>query len=303
MGPIISLCIPTNGVIEWIFPVLDSIYVQGVEENLFEVVITDNGNNVDFKKKIKEYIKIHKNIVYAETDALPFLNEIESYKRASGQLIKFVNHRTLLLDGTLQRLIDFVKNNIEKKPIIYFSNGVLNLSKETHSYSSFDQFVRYLSYWSSWSTGMAIWKDDFNKLPTNISAFNELFPHTTVLFSERNREEYCIDNSPIFKELPQGKKPKGNYDLFYAFGVEYPWIIFTLFKDGSIKKNTYKSVLKDNLAFVYSLYWIYCKRKEYCSYDLGGLNNMFGIFYSKHDFRIMFFKKIINKIYSLGRRR
>ena len=38
MGPIISLCIPTNGVIEWIFPVLDSIYVQGVEENLFEVV-------------------------------------------------------------------------------------------------------------------------------------------------------------------------------------------------------------------------------------------------------------------------
>lgn len=56
-NPIVSLCMPTNGVIEWVFPVLDSIYGQEVEEGLYEVVITDNGDNTEFKKRITEYKK------------------------------------------------------------------------------------------------------------------------------------------------------------------------------------------------------------------------------------------------------
>lgn len=54
---LISLCIPTNGVIEWVFPVLESIYAQGVETALYEIVITDNGDNIEFKKKIIEYYR------------------------------------------------------------------------------------------------------------------------------------------------------------------------------------------------------------------------------------------------------
>ena len=103
--PLISLCLPTNGVAEWVFPVLNSIYAQGVDKSLYEVVITDNGKNDHFKRQMREYLNTHSNIVYAETEALPFINEIESYKRASGELLKFVNHRTLLVEGTLEKLI------------------------------------------------------------------------------------------------------------------------------------------------------------------------------------------------------
>lgn len=99
--PLVSLCMPTNGVVDWVFPVLDSIYDQRVDNSLFEIVITDNGNNEEFKKAIREYLPTHDNIVYAETQALPFVNEIESYKRASGELIKFVNHRTKLVPGLI----------------------------------------------------------------------------------------------------------------------------------------------------------------------------------------------------------
>lgn len=38
-NPIVSLCMPTNGVAEWVFPVLDSIYNQGCDNNLFEIVL------------------------------------------------------------------------------------------------------------------------------------------------------------------------------------------------------------------------------------------------------------------------
>lgn len=277
----VSLCIPTNGVVEWVVAVLESLYSQGVAENLFEVVITDNGHNQDFKNKMKEILQEHSNIIYAETDALPFVNEIESYKRASGELIKFVNHRTKLVDGALQRLIDFAEEYQEEKPIVYFSNGVLKIKKTRHEYDSFDQFVKHLSYWSSWSTGMTIWKTDFEKLPADVSGYNELFPHTNVLFSVRHERKFIIDNSVIFDEIPQGKKPKGCYDLFFAFGIEFPWIICTLLRDGDISTDTFKFVIDENLGFIASLYYQYCVRKKYCSYDLSGESNMYGVFYTK----------------------
>lgn len=294
--PIVSLCLPTNGVIEWVFPVLDSIYEQECDNDLFEVVITDNGKNVEFKKKIKGYIERHANIVYAETEALPFINEIESYKRASGKLIKFVNHRTLLVDGALQKIIDYVQNNIDLKPVTYFSNGVIKeLDKRAYTYDNFNSFVKNLSYWSSWSTGMAIWKEDFDKLPNDVSEFNELFPHTNVLFNERRRDKYVIDNSIIFDEMPQGKKPKGNYDLFGAFGIEYPGIICDLLRDGSITSETYRFVAKRNLAFIADLYISYFIKKDYCSYDLNGLNDMYGIFYTKGELNKTVFKCLLKK--------
>ena len=48
--PLISLCIPTNGVIYLFAPVLESIYKQECDETKFEVIVTDNGNNEDFKE-------------------------------------------------------------------------------------------------------------------------------------------------------------------------------------------------------------------------------------------------------------
>ena len=290
-NPIVSLCMPTNGVIEWVFPVLDSIYEQGCENKDFEIVITDNGNNNEFKEKIKIYNQKHLNLYYFETNALPFINEIESYKRANGRLIKFVNHRTLFVEGALNQLIELAKENSDAKPIMYFANGVLKKEKKVFEYATFDEFVNNLSYWSSWSTGMTIWKEDFDKLPEDVSDFNELFPHTNVLFNERNRNKYIIDNTVIFNEIPQGRKPKGDYDLFYAFGVEYPSIILNLYRENSITADTLRSVLKDNLRFVAYMYSLYFIKKEYCSYDLNGLKDMYNIFYTK--------KQLVSEVLSI----
>ena len=85
-------------------------------------------------------------------------------------------------------------------------------------------------------------------------------------------------------EMPQGKKPKGNYNLYWAFGIEYPGIIFDLFRDESISKTTFRYVLDTNLDFIAGMYFEYHIRKHYCSYDLNGLKDIFGVFYSKSKF-------------------
>lgn len=278
--PLISLCIPTNGVPQWMFPVLDSIFGQGAEEALFEVVVTDNGNNEEFQTRMAAYAQAHSNIVYEKTSALPFLNEIEAYKRASGMFIKFLNHRTMLTEGALHAFLKFVQENIETKPVVYFANGVLNKPQDVFQYETFDQYVANLSYWSSWSTGMGFWKSDFENIPEN-TVFNELFPHTTVLFRERNCNRYLIDNRVLLEELPTGTIPKGSYDLFYAFAVEYPGILCDLLRDGSITKETFIQVKEENLGFITQLYLDYVVRKKPCSYDLSSFDNSIQVFYSK----------------------
>lgn len=289
--PLLSLCIPTNGIIDWVIPTIDNIYKQKVDNSLFEIIITDNGNNREFKKIISRYAKAHSNLYYYENNSGIFLNEIESYRKASGVFIKYVNHRNILHDGVVNKLIDFVQNNLEEKPIVYFSNGVLQGVGNIDSYDNFNDFVKRLSYFSSWSSGMAIWKDDLDKLPELLDCYNELFPHTTILFNERKRKRYIVDNSVIFHEIDTGNKPKGKYDVFYAFGIEYPSIIYNLLKDGDITKETFEYVKQQNLGFIGRLYINFVVLKKFTSYDLSGFNDMFGKFYTKKELYIAIIKK------------
>ena len=295
--PIISLCIPTNGVTEWVFPVLESIYSQKVDNTLFEVVISDNGNNEDFFNKIQEYKINHENLIYEKTEAPLFLSEPECYKLAHGTFIKFINHRTKLTDGALEYFINFVQKyvNCETKPIIYFSNKTLKMESTIQEFDNFSDFVENLKIYSTWSTGMGIWKDDFDKLRNN-SDFNELFPHTTILFNERKRDKYIIDNSFLLDEMPQGKKPKGNYDLFYAFAVEYPSILVNLVISGDLKTEAFLSLKKEVLKFCSNLAVDYFIFRTYCSYDLSSFDKSMKVFFSIKDVYFSIFMLTVKRI-------
>lgn len=274
----LSLCIPTNGVIEWMRPVMESIFSQGEDESLYEVIVTDNGSNEAFRNMMNDYVKQHNNLKYIKSDSELFLNEIAAYKNASGKLIKFINHRTKLRSGALKYFIEFARKNLDKKPCVYFSNGALKI-KGISQYGSFDLYVKNLSYLSSWSTGMAFWREEFLACQDRES-YNELFPHTDILFSDRKNECYLIDNTVLLNEIPVGKKPKGHYNLFYAFSVDYPAIILQLCRDGDITLDTFYSVKKRNGKFLKQLYYDFVFLRKKCSYDLSGRKDSLNVFYS-----------------------
>lgn len=297
--PILSICIPTNGVIEWVFPVLDSVYAQDVDHSLYEVVVMDNGDNKEFKKLMTEYAAGKDNLNYQETDAKQFMSEIATYKAARGRFIKFINHRTKLLPGTLEAFIDFVKNNEARKPVIYFTNGVLEKEpKEVININNFDEFVARLSYWSSWSTGMAFWKEDFDSFE-NLENANEMFPHTDILFGIKDRGDYIIDNRVFLDEIPQGNIPKGRYNLFHAFAVEYISIILDLHRKEYISLETFAKVKKATAYFLADQYYSYIFRKKKCSYDLSDYKNSIRCYYRLSDIKRkvpgVCFKRIANR--------
>lgn len=278
--PEITLCIPTNGVIEWVFPVLDSIYNQKIDEDVFEVVITDNGENNQFNKLMLDYASKHRNIVYEKTNAVGFLNQIECFKLAKGEFVKFVNHRSLLLDGSIKRLLDFKRNNFEKKPTVFFMNGVLPELKEIERYSSFDAFVRGLSYYSSWSAGIAFWKDKVMPILLAKKEYESTFPHMEVLFAIKDDKEYVIDNKVLFSDIDADHSKKGKYNLFEAFAIHYIECIQELQTKSYITYETYNYVKEKNQKFIEGLYADFVLLKLPCSYDLSNAKESISKYYN-----------------------
>lgn len=280
MEPIISLCLPTNGVIEWVFPVLDSIYSQNVDPTLFEVIVTDNGDNEDFYRLMLDYEKKHENLVYKKTTAYMFHNQLEALKLAKGAFFKFVNHRAVFTENSLQHMIDVIKNNINEKPVMYFACGTLK--KDRYELTSFDDFIGTLGRYISWTTGVGIWNDDYQRIPADVKV-DKISPHSCILFSERNKSKYVIENFVFSKDLAVGHQNKGSYDLFKAFAVEEVTIALNLYIEGDISSKTFKKIKNEYKTFCSELYYSFCLKKVPCSYKLDGFESAMGIFFSKNE--------------------
>lgn len=298
----LSLCIPTNGVTEWVIPVLDSIYSQNVDEKLFEVVITDNGNNDDFKKAILNYKEKVSNLVYKKTEAKGFTNQIEAFKLAKGTFIKFVNHRMMLLEGALSYLVNFVQENEKSKPYIFFSNGSLNFGQKIQSYSSFNDFAYSLSYYLSWSGGIGLWRSDFEVLDLKEN-YSDLFPHLNYVFPFTNKNEYIIDDHVMQKSPKVEDTKKGRYNLFKAFAYEFMNCILYLYKNNDITLVTFNKIKNDNYSFILNLYMSFCIKKVPCSYDISDAEEYINIFYNgdcvKSDAKAHYVKNQFNKVTKL----
>lgn len=275
----LSLCIPTNGVDDLIFEVLDSIYSQNMDREVYEVIVMDNGGNQLFKKKMRRYAEDRGNLLFYETDSPLFLNEIDAYLCAHGEFIKFINHRTKLLPGTLKKYLEFIEQYRDTKPCIYFSNGVLH-NHEITKYDTFDKFVYHMSYWSSWSTGMGVWREDLEKVMEKSPEMNVLFPHTSILFGLSDKNTYMIDDRELLLEIRGKNIKKGRYDLFYAFGVEYPFILCDLYRKHKISSGTLRTVLDDNLSLIAFFYQGFVLNKKETNYIIDGFDDAMGVFYT-----------------------
>lgn len=244
---LLSLCIPTNGKVEWIIPVIESIYEQEVDNSLFEVVITDNGEKSDLEKEVKRFN--YGNFHYYRTKAQGFTNQIDAFEKCSGLFCKMLNHRSRLLPGSINKMIALIERYQDYKPILYFAEGKVE-GGDVIECKDIDSFVNKQSYYVSWSAGTGAWRDDLTDLRNK--KIDRMFPHTVFLFELRNDSRYVIWNEKY--EVMGDESGKGGYDLFYTFGVGFLDIISGLRMKGRIRTETFIKVKKDLLSFLRDLY-------------------------------------------------
>lgn len=250
---LLSLCIPTYGVTEWVLPVVESIYSQGCDNSLFEVIITDNGKGSKLGEALRIYI--FDNLHYYHTSAIGFTNQIEAFKRCNGIFCKILNHRMPLIEGALSEMIRLVNQYKQERPILYFSNGRLQ-GKRIIECSNIDEFCSRMSYWTSWSAGTCVWQQDLKSYDKNKVC--KMFPHMEFLFELRDESKYVIWNQKY--EIETKDYGKGGYDIFHTFGVDYMNEMHKLLSENRISKRTYNLVRKDLLGWLSK---VYCR--EYLS--------------------------------------
>lgn len=237
MSPLVSVCIPCFGRVDYVRNTLNSIYKDNSDVSLndYEVVISDN----DPCRAVEQLCNEFKfpNLRYYHTDCEGFMNSYYVLTYGVGKFLKLHNSQTLFKKGSLLRLIDEVRRCEGDRTIIFYTNGLLNFNG-SQKYEKFEDFMMALGYWSSWSNGFNIWKEDFDNIGR--ISLNKLFPHTSLFLTQYSAKSYCINNEKWF--LVQRVKKRGGHNKFEAFSVEYPSLIEQSYQKGHISKKCMKRI-------------------------------------------------------------
>ncbi len=260
----LSICIPTNGIYEWMKPVMESILSQKADPSEYEIVVSDNGDHEDFKDYMRRIAAENGNVTYCESKSQGFLNQVDAFRMASGRFIKFLNHRFTLREGAVEEFIRISKEFHEERPQLYFTNGSLGKEK-LYRFTAFDNYVKKLGFYSSWSGGVAFWKDD--PIPTEVSS--SFFPHLEMVLNPK-KKAYVIENSTLMDEIPSDSTRKGSYNLFEAFAVDY-YEYYVRMRDAALISDAALKDFKNKLAlYLSSLYCDFVVNQTPCSYQLDG---------------------------------
>jgi hypothetical protein len=263
--PLLSICIPALGRLEYVTNTLNSIYSDSalsiVDFSEFEVIISDNDENGSLKVLLDEFK--YPNFKYFQTNCKGFQNSYFALTFGKGEFLKLHNSQELWNEGALVEMLNLIKINLDKKPFLFFSSGIL-MKGNVLKASNFNEFIYKTSYFTTWSNPFGIWKEDFDKIPRDIE-LAPIFPQTTILFTQVNKQEYLIIDKKYF--TTQFVKKRKGYNKFEAFSVEYPSILKSSLNNNNITEATYKKILNDILyEFLPLLYFnVKIARREFFS--------------------------------------
>jgi hypothetical protein len=258
---------------------LESFYIDNadVDLELYEICIADNSPTHETEELLKVFPK-KSNLFYKKNSVVGFLNSIEVLKLGNGRLLKLQNDYSILKKDMLCKFISQVELYKQTEPCMLFTDGNLKICQDTISFNKFSDFVEKASYWCGWSSAFSIWKDDFIKLNLNIS-INHMFPHTSFLFENYNKDQFIIDNNIYFEN--QNVRKKGGYHLTKSFCIEYPEMFNTLLHKNIINKKKYK-YLKNDMLYNCFLGWYteIILHKENYTYDISNTFNLLKVHYN-----------------------
>ncbi|PJJ11117.1 glycosyltransferase involved in cell wall biosynthesis [Flavobacterium sp. 1] len=277
--PVISICIPANGRIEYVRNTLNSIYSEKnlfeCDQNDFEVIVSDNNSSKSLEILLKEFR--YSNFKYFYTECEGFMNSYFALTYGNGYFIKLHNSQEIFNPGALLTLISNVKSNLTKKPLMFFTAGLLKKGTICE-YDNFNEFNYNLSYLSSWSNGISIWKEDFDLIDASAS-LNTLFPHTSIFFTQHYKNGFVINDQNLF--TTQFIKKRGGHNKFHAFTIEYPSLIENACNKGYIKLDTKNKIFKDILYNYLPLLFFNVKIAKRETFSSEGFQNDIKVYFPK----------------------
>lgn len=223
--PVLSICIPTYNRADLLRQTLDSIVDQPVfrDSDEVQVVISDNGSPDDTPGVAAAYVQAYpgKVVYHRHEPGIPADENFTSVlARGTGRFLKLHNDNLTVRPGSLDEMLNVIKIMAPEQPVIFFTNGNMNLGNPIEALVGLDDFVRRVSYFSTWIGGFGIWREQFAAM----SDFGRAAPlqllQTDVLLrlvASGKRAIVLYSNYFVGLDVPK----KGGYNIAQVFGQNY----------------------------------------------------------------------------------
>ena len=264
--PILSICIPTYNRCEYLDKTLRSIvcHKDFIESSKVEIIISDNCSQDHTTYVAKKFVKrFPDKIKYFKNESnINDLNFEKVISLATGEFAKLHNDTVLFKIGSLKTMLFFIEENIETKPILFFSNNK-NKDVDFIRIQNMDDFLKKVSFHSTWIGSFGIWKTDYDNLKDFSRYSNLKLTQVDVLYRFIAMNKTIII---IYKELFEGMKVRkfGGYNIAQVFGENYLYLLKPYLNNGDIKLKTFKKEKKRLLLMhIIPFYFNLKKNKNY----------------------------------------
>ncbi|MBB6114512.1 glycosyltransferase involved in cell wall biosynthesis [Rahnella inusitata] len=271
MNPLISICIPTKDRLKHLTATVDSIINDDVDVSLYEIVISDNSDNDKIKVYCENLQAKGYRVKHVKNPLLGFYNSIVSLREASGSLLKLHNDYSCFVKGQFAFMVNYVQENLNDMPTIFFSNGTLGFN-EDQPCNSKDAFFARTHFQNTWSSAFSIWKKDFDLVPHEREDLDSMFPHTSILLN-CIKENYLICDQVIFENI--SVSGKGGYNLFECFCDRYLNMLRAKVKSSELTNKTFRKIKwKMFLEFITPWYFKTVYTNQGFTYDITNADNI-----------------------------
>lgn len=281
---LLSICIPTYNRAKALDGNLKALNKQVSGKNLpLELMVSDNCSSDETSTVVNKYIEEGMPINYIRNTINLGMdgNFAQCYRKATGKYVLVLGDDDYLIDGMLEKLLDYLKNG-DYGLVHLKTNSQTKILEEEFTDSTL--FLQNISYWITYITSNVvnakyIKEYDFEK---NFGTFLTIVP----LYLNAAIEHECnlLIHERIFLDGIDSKT-NGGYNFFEVFIVNYLDIWKDFRQSGKISNNLYHFIKRDILKFflirnAYNLLII----KEENNYKLQNSFSYFKKYYFSHGY-------------------
>lgn len=281
---LLSICIPTYNRAKALDGNLKALNKQVSGKNLpLELMVSDNCSSDETSTVVNKYIEEGMPINYIRNTINLGMdgNFAQCYRKATGKYVLVLGDDDYLIDGMLEKLLDYLKNG-DYGLVHLKTNSQTKILEEEFTDSTL--FLQNISYWITYITSNVvnskyIKEYDFEK---NFGTFLTIVP----LYLNAAIEHECnlLIHERIFLDGIDSKT-NGGYNFFEVFIVNYLDIWKDFRQSGKISNNLYHFMKRDILKFflirnAYNLLII----KEESNYKLQNSFSYFKKYYFSHGY-------------------
>ncbi len=266
---LLSLCIPTYNRADHLEVTLKSICEQSEFNSTqdIEIVISDNNSSDHTESVSKHFVDLYGERIkyFKNTTNIADLNFELALSRGKGALLKLNNDTLSHRKNSLAEILQTVRNNIDKKPVIFFSNGQTR-SGITQKFNDLDSFLTHISFYCTWIGGFCIWKNDFDQFD-NFSRYasKQLMQADVLLRLVDKKRASVVNDKKLFKTA---LRTHGGYDFLNVFFTNYISILEECVRKQRISERTFSNE-KLKVLIYHICPWVARSKQKYkACYDV-----------------------------------